>query len=71
MTFLSITLALQKGLVSEGKDMDWRRLNLDITKDKSFDSQDAIYLNEETVPLERLIEHIKQIQNELRFYGNG
>jgi hypothetical protein len=71
LTFLSITLALQKGLVSEGKDMDWRRLNLDITKDKSFDFQDAIYLNEETVPLERLIEYIKQIQNELKFYGNG
>jgi anaerobic magnesium-protoporphyrin IX monomethyl ester cyclase len=42
--------AAERGLVSE--DMDWRRLALDFTKPE-FDWGRAVYLNADTIPLER------------------
>jgi radical SAM superfamily enzyme YgiQ (UPF0313 family) len=60
-------LAMQKGLVSEDENMDWSRLNLDIMKEKSFDFHDAIYLNEDNMPLEVVIEYARRFQDEFTF----
>lgn len=64
-------LAMQKGLVSEDENMDWSRLNLDIMKEKSFDFHDAIYLNEDNMPLEAVIEYARRFQDEFTFRSIG
>ena len=64
-------LAMQKGLVSEGEDMDWSKLNLDILKKESFDFNKVIYLNEENIPLDILIEYIREFQNEFKLHSVG
>jgi len=59
-------LALQKGLVSD--DMDWDRLNLDFLKEQSFDFRKAVYLNEENMPLEVLMAHVRRFQEIMEGY---
>jgi len=64
-------LALQKGLVSEAEDMDWGRLNLDIMKKTSFNFNKAIYLNEENMPMETVLEYARRFQEEFSFHNTG
>ena len=64
-------IAMQKGLVSESEDMDWNRLNIDVQKKESFDFNKAIYLNEDNMPLEILIEHVRRFQNDFIFHSRG
>jgi len=58
--------ALARKLVSS--DMDWSRLNLDLRKDVSFRSSRAVYLNEENVPLDRLMEYVARIRDDFQFH---
>ncbi|WP_456385755.1 B12-binding domain-containing radical SAM protein [Desulfolithobacter sp.] len=59
-------LAMQKGLVSE--EMDWSRLNIDYLKEKSFDLEQAIYLNEDNVSRATLRHYFETFRKEFEFF---
>ncbi|MEN6325470.1 MAG: hypothetical protein ABFD18_04565 [Syntrophomonas sp.] len=47
--------------------MDWNRLNLDFFKKESFDIKNAVFLNKNNMPLEKLIDYIQKFQQEFVF----
>jgi radical SAM superfamily enzyme YgiQ (UPF0313 family) len=55
-------MAMQKGLVDE--DMDWDRLNFDFRKIQSFDPKAAPYMNNESMPIEKVLEYAHRFQTE-------